>query len=296
MSDLNTPVVSSMGRVCQSSLPPTLQYEFLHCTAMSTTNLALVYKAIPEGAPVDGVHLVVESRELDGAARPPSHGWIARLLHAGFDPYLRNLMKTPDESQGFPALELGSVINNAIIVEVLQSNREGIEPGHILRGFGPIQEHIVADADTASAYERLPNDGNMLLPLFLGCLGVSGLAGYSSFFEIGQPVSGETILITAAAGAIGQVVGQAARHVGLKVLGAVGSDEKLRLLTGRLGFHGGLNHRNGNLESRIHQLAPQGIDSELKSAEYNSGRFAKTLNSHLRQCRRAYSGGCDWVH
>ncbi len=77
--------------------------------------------------------------------------------------------------------------------------------------------------------------------LFIGALGMPGLTAYSSLYKVGEPKKGETIFISAASGAVGQIVGQLAKHEGLTVIGSVGSDEKLDFITKDLGFDGGWN-------------------------------------------------------
>jgi NADPH-dependent curcumin reductase CurA len=79
--------------------------------------------------------------------------------------------------------------------------------------------------------------------LFLGALGMSGLTAYSSFYEIGKPKKGDVIFISAASGAVGQIVGQLAKREGLTVIGSVGSDAKLKFITEELGFNGGFNYK-----------------------------------------------------
>lgn len=96
--------------------------------------------------------------------------------------------------------------------------------------------------------------------MFLGALGMPGLTAYSSLYEIGKPKKGETIFVSAASGAVGQLVGQLAKHEGLKVIGSVGSDEKLEYITKDLGFDGGFNYKKEKPADALARLAPQGID------------------------------------
>lgn len=87
-----------------------------------------------------------------------------------------------------------------------------------------------------------------------------GLTAYSSLYDIGKPVKGETIFISAASGAVGQLVGQLAKHEGLRVIGSVGSDEKLEYITKELKFDGGFNYKKENPADALKRLAPGGID------------------------------------
>ncbi|KAI6920087.1 NAD(P)-binding protein [Hortaea werneckii] len=87
-----------------------------------------------------------------------------------------------------------------------------------------------------------------------------GLTAYSSFYDIGKPKKGETIFISAASGAVGQLVGQLAKHEGLKVIGSVGDDKKLDFITKDLGFDGGFNYKKEAAGDALARLAPEGID------------------------------------
>jgi NADPH-dependent curcumin reductase CurA len=87
-----------------------------------------------------------------------------------------------------------------------------------------------------------------------------GLTAYSSLYEIGKPQKGETIFVSAASGAVGQIVGQLAKHEGLTVIGSVGSDKKLEFITKDLGFDAGFNYKTEKPSDALNRLAPEGID------------------------------------
>ena len=95
---------------------------------------------------------------------------------------------------------------------------------------------------------------------FLGALGMPGLTAWASLHEIGKPKKGETIFVSSAAGPVGQAVGQIAKHEGLRVIGSVGSDAKLELITERLAFDGGFNYKTEKPAAALKRLAPDGID------------------------------------
>merc|ERR1712057_121394 len=108
--------------------------------------------------------------------------------------------------------------------------------GDLVVAFGAIAEYSVIPNSFAPRVRKIHNPHNLDLAYFLGPLGMPGLTAFSSFYKIGQPKRGETIFISSAAGAVGQIVGQLAKHEGLRVIGSVGSDEKLEFLTKELGF------------------------------------------------------------
>lgn len=110
-----------------------------------------------------------------------------------------------------------------------------------------------------------------------------GLTAYSSFYEIGQPQKGETIFISAASGAVGQLVGQLAKHEGLKVIGSVGDDKKLEFIEKELGFDGGFNYKNEKPADALARLAPKGIDIYFENVGGEQLEAAiNAMNNHGR--------------
>ncbi|KAK6439439.1 hypothetical protein LTR95_004364 [Oleoguttula sp. CCFEE 5521] len=121
-------------------------------------------------------------------------------------------------------------------------------------------EYEALSKEIADASEVLDNKYNLDPKLYTGALGMPGLTAYSSFYEIGVPKKGETIFISAASGAVGQLVGQLAKHEGLKVIGSVGDDKKLDFITKELNFDAGFNYKKEDPLKALQRLAPNGID------------------------------------
>jgi NADPH-dependent curcumin reductase CurA len=159
-----------------------------------------------------------------------------------------------------PAFPLGSVINNNSIVQVLKSDTPDFKAGDILRGMIGNEEYSVVTKEAAAGLKKVDNPYNLDLKIFIGSLGMPGLTAYASLYDIGKPVKGETIFISAASGAVGQLVGQLAKHEGLRVLGSVGSDEKLDYIIKDLKFDGGFNYKKEKASDALNRLAPDGID------------------------------------
>ena len=110
-----------------------------------------------------------------------------------------------------------------------------------------------------------------------------GLTAYSSFYEIGQPKKGETIFISAASGAVGQIVGQLAKHEGLKVYGSVGDDMKLDFIIKELGFDGGFNYKKEKPADALKKIAPQGLDIYYENV---GGEQLEAALNHMNQFGR----------
>jgi NADPH-dependent curcumin reductase CurA len=124
----------------------------------------------------------------------------------------------------------------------------------------------------------------------IGALGMPDLTAYASLYEVGKPKKGEAIFISSsAAGAVGQIVGQIAKHEGLKVIGSVGSDDKLNLVLNKLSFVSGFNYKKEKPSEALKRLAPDGIDiyyenvggEQLEAALANMNSFGRIVASEV---------------
>ncbi|KAK0118032.1 hypothetical protein ONS95_012342 [Cadophora gregata] len=168
-------------------------------------------------------------------------------------------MRNPQKKSYSPPYTLGQPIGNNTVAKVLKSDNAKFAAGDLVVGAIPTEEYSVLPQQSADALRKVDNPYNLDLKVFVGALGMPGLTAYSSFYEIGKPQKGETIFISAASGAVGQLVGQLAKHDGLKVIGSVGSDEKLEYITEELGFEG-FNYKKEKPLEALQRLAPNGID------------------------------------
>jgi NADPH-dependent curcumin reductase CurA len=225
-------------------------------------NKGVIFKKVPSGWPKPGEDLAVETREIDLDQKLPEGGLLVKNFYASFDPYQRGRMRAPESKSYSAPFELGKPITNRSIFKVVKSNTSQYKEGEVLitRGVTPFEEYSVFDKDTVAQVKKLENPYNLDPRLFLGALGMPGLTAWSSFYEIGQPKKGETIFISAASGAVGQLVGQLAKHEGLTVIGSVGDDKKLDFITSELGFDSGFNYKSEKPADALARLAPKGID------------------------------------
>ena len=232
------------------------------------TNKTLVFAAVPDALPVAGEHLVIEDRgPFDPATPPPPGGLTLSVLYTSFDPYQRGRMRPAHVKSYSPAFELGGPITNDSVARVVKSDAEGFKEGDLIVAHLPTAEWAVLTAEQVKSQvkrkidvEKMPKELSSNLGLFLGPLGMPGLTAWSSLYEIGQPKKGETIFISSAAGAVGQVVGQVAKKEGLRVIGSVGSDEKAKFVLEELGFDGVFNYKTEKAKDALKRLAPEGLD------------------------------------
>ncbi|KAL9622624.1 MAG: hypothetical protein Q9204_008014, partial [Flavoplaca sp. TL-2023a] len=170
-------------------------------------------------------------------------------------------MRPPHIKSYQPALKSGDTITARSIATVLRSDNSAFHPGDIVVGPLPIQEYVALSEDLLGPLNQLHNPLDIEdIRVYLGALGVPGLTAYGGLYEIGKPENGQTIFISAASGAVGQMVGQLAKREGLRAIGSVGSDEKLEYITSTLGFDAGFNYKKESPAEALPRLAPEGID------------------------------------
>ena len=223
-------------------------------------NKIVIFKKVPDGLPVPGEHIVVETRafNLDSV---PSGGLIVEVLTVSLDPYLRYRMRHPDAPSTFtPPFLLDGPLENVAVARVLKSDNESYSKGEVIYALLPFAQYAAIPAEKLPGVTKIDNPHGLSLDLFVGPLGMAGLTAYSSLHKIGRPQKGETIFVSSAAGAVGQVVGQIAKREGLTVIGSVGSDEKLDFILNALGFDGGFNYKKEKPLDALRRLTPQGLD------------------------------------
>lgn len=250
-------------------------------------NKGLIFKQVPDGWPKAGQDLVVEDRPIDLEQTLPEGAILIKTYYSSFDPYQRGRMRAPESKSYSPPFELNKPITNSSIFKVVKSNNDKFPEGETLksRSITPIEEYSILDKDAAALCFKLENPYNLDPKYFLGPLGMPGLTAWSSFYEIGQPKKGETIFISAASGAVGQLVGQLAKHEGLTVIGSVGDDKKLDFITKELKFDAGFNYKKEKPSEALARLAPNGIDiyyenvggEQLEAAINASNNFARII-------------------
>jgi NADPH-dependent curcumin reductase CurA len=229
-------------------------------------NKAVIFKAVPHGFPVAGKDLVVETRSIDLDADLPPNTIQLKNFYFSFDPAQRGRMRDPNAKSYSPAYTLGQPIANVGISRVLKSTCSHFKVGDIVIGrlgfeeYALITDPVVAGNNVLTGVRKLQNPYDLPLTQFLGALGGPGITAYGSLYEIGKPKKGETMFVSAASGAVGQVVGQLGKMEGMRVIGSVGSDEKLELIKGELGFDDGFNYKKEDIGEALARLMPEGID------------------------------------
>ncbi len=180
---------------------------------------------------------------------------LVRVLFLSVDPYMRPLIGGGRSYRA--AAEIGDVITGGGVGEVTQSNHPGFAVGEIVEGYFGWQQYAISDGSGVRKVDPT------LAPIStaLGVLGMPGLTAYFGLLDIGQLRTGETVVVSGAAGAVGSLVGQIAKIMGCHAVGIAGTDEKVRYITEELGFDEAFNYKaTRNYYRMLKELCPNGID------------------------------------
>ena len=162
---------------------------------------------------------------------------LLKTNYISVDPYLRGRMR--DVKSYIAPFELQQPIVSGIVAEVLETKNSNFDKGDFVTGNLPWKEHQIATGEGLMKVDAKKAP----LSAYLGILGMTGLTAYLGLTEIGKPKEGETLLVSGAAGAVGSVVGQIAKILGLRVVGIAGTDEKVALLKSEFGFDDAINYK-----------------------------------------------------
>ena len=201
-------------------------------------------------------HLKLESMAIPS---PAEGQMLLRTLYLSLDPYMRGRMSAA-KSYVEP-VSVGDPMEGGTVSEVLESRVEGFQPGDIVLSHSGWQTHALSDGSV----ERKIDPGQAPLSYHLGIMGMPGFTAYVGLLELGRPEAGETVVVSAASGAVGQVVGQIARQKGCRVVGAAGSEAKCAYLEDTLGLDAAVNHRAGDFPEALAEACPAGIDIYFES-------------------------------
>lgn len=237
-------------------------------TALPKTHRRIVLASRPQGM------VSLENFRLEEAPVPqPGPGQIlVRQIYQSLDPYMRGRMN--DGPSYAPPVPVGGVMEAGGVGEIVASQHPDWKVGEIVEGRLGWQEYCVPP------YARLRKVDPSLAPISTanGVLGMPGMTAYFGFLDVGQPQPGDTVVVSAASGAVGAVVGQIARIIGCRVVGLVGSQAKADYITGELGFDAAINYRTEDLMQALGRECPDGIDVYFENV---GGKVWDAVVEHL---------------
>ena len=214
-------------------------------------NKTIILKSRPKGTPqlsdfktIDEKMPIVKQGEV-----------LLKTLFVSVDPYLRGRMS--DAESYVPPFELNKPISSGMVAEVIASKNDNFKVGDLVSDRLEWKEY---QTSTGKSLQKL-DPSIQPLSVYLGVIGMTGMTAYTGLTQIGKPKAGETIVVSGAAGAVGSVVGQIAKIMGLHVIGIAGSDEKVEMLKSKFGFDKAINYNTTkDMSKAIAEAAPKGVD------------------------------------
>lgn len=180
---------------------------------------------------------------------------LIRNIYLSLDP--TNRLWASGKETYLPRLKLGDVMRGITLGMVEESRHPKFEHGDLVTGTLGWQLYAVSDGSDVA---RLPRGNRLPLTAYLGVMGTIGLTAYFGLLDVGRPCQGETVLVSAAAGAVGSLVGQIAKLHGCRVVGVAGSEAKCRWIVEELGFDAAINYRTDNVPDGISRYCTSGVD------------------------------------
>jgi len=183
---------------------------------------------------------------------------MVKTLYLSLDPAMRGWM---NEGKSYIApVGIGEVMRAGGVGKVIASKSPRFAVGDFVSGVIGVQQYWVGAADDKSAGLRRVDPGMAPLPKYLNALGMPGMTAYFGLLEVGMPKAGETVVVSGAAGAVGQSVGQVAKHKGCRVVGIAGGKDKCDFVVNDLGFDACIDYKSSPVKDGLKAHCPRGVD------------------------------------
>ena len=240
-------------------------------------NRQIVLRSRPVGMPKPSDFDVVESP----LPTPKDGEVLTRTIYLSLDPYMRG--RISGARSYAQSVEPGQVIVGGTVGEVLESRHPAVARGDLVLGYDGWQSHAVSKG---GALRRL-DPKQAPISTALGVLGMPGMTAYVGLLDIGRPKPGETVVVSAASGAVGSAVGQIAKIKGARAVGIAGSPDKCDYVVRELGFDACVNYKTGDLPAALKAACPSGIDVYFENVGGDVLRAEMTLlnqNARIPLC------------
>jgi NADPH-dependent curcumin reductase len=217
---------------------------------MAGKNLQVLLASRPTGWVKESDFRIVES----DMPKPGDGQVLVKTLYLSLDPYMRGRMN--DQRSYAAKVEIGQVMEGEVVGEVVESANPKFRPGDTVAGRVGWQRYALSDGSNM----RKVDPALVPVSAYLGVVGMPGVTAWIGLNDIGQPKAGETVVVSAASGAVGSVVGQLAKARDCRVVGVAGGTEKCGFVVQELGFDACIDHRAGDWQKALAAATPKGID------------------------------------
>ena len=217
---------------------------------MNQVNRRITLASRPDGYPTAANFKLVE----DKVPSPGPGQVLVRAHYLSLDPYMRGRMS--DAKSYAAPVPIGGVMEGGIVGRVTASENPRFKVGDFVEGRLGWQDYALSDGRNIRTIDAKAGP----LSYHLGVLGMPGLTAYFGFLELCRPHAGDTVVISAASGAVGQVVGQIAKIMDCRVVGIAGGADKVAFITRELGFDVGIDYKSGDLGGAVAKACPDGVD------------------------------------
>ena len=242
---------------------------------MNYKNLRFLLNKRPKGMPEDDCWLL-DSQEITDLK---NNEILIQTEYLSIDPYMRGKMN--DGLSYTPPLKIGEVMVGESVGRVVESKSNKFKIGDLVTVHQGWQTHIRAKDSDASII-KVP-ESKLQSSVFLGAIGMPGRTAYYGLNYVGKPKAGETLVVSAASGAVGSVVGQLGKLLGCKVIGIAGGTEKAQYVVDELKFDQCIDYKNQDVAAKLKEYCPEGIDVYFENV---GGEITKDVSKFLNKGAR----------
>ncbi|WP_026858711.1 NADP-dependent oxidoreductase [Jeotgalicoccus psychrophilus] len=236
-------------------------------------NEQLVLAKRPEGLPGDDVFRFEET----DVKKPETDELLIESVYISVDPYMRGRMN--DAKSYAKPFNIDEPLSGHIVGRVVESNADGFKENDVVTGRLSWKKYNTTAAENVSKVVST----DVPFHLYLSTLGMPGHTAYGGLLNIGKPEKGETVVVSAASGAVGSVVGQIAKIKGARVVGIAGGSKKVNYLTEELGFDAGVDYKADDFKDKLKTAVPDGIDVYYENV---GGTVSDEVFNHLNRFAR----------
>jgi NADPH-dependent curcumin reductase CurA len=222
-------------------------------------NRRIRLRSRPEGR-IDGSTFELVQEEVP---EPAAGQALVRNLYLSIDPTNRVWIR--DEPSYLPPVAIGEVMRSGGVGRVVSSSNEGFAEGDLVTGLLGWQDYALVGEGQSTLAMPLPREIDAPLESLVGLLGITGLTAYFGIEDIGQPKAGETVVVSAAAGAVGSVAGQLAKMRGARVVGIAGGADKCSWILEELGFDAAVDRHDERWRELHAEACPDGVDVDYEN-------------------------------